>query len=95
MARTWGKTRCDAIEHHGALNKHKVVPLNLYFEDHDLWGKTGRTKRYVIKMLMDCDNSKVRSDSLKTSDLIEHCKNRRAADAGPSLFITILPIFAV
>lgn len=87
VARTWGKTRCEAIEHHGALNKHKVVSLgallNLYFEDHDLWGKTGRTKRYVIKML-NCDISKVKSDSLKTSDLIEHCKIRRAAGAGPS-----------
>lgn len=88
VARTWGKTRCDAIEHHGALNKHKVVPLgallNLYFEDHDLWNKTGRTKRYVIKMLIDCDICKIKSDSLKTSDLIEHCKNRRAAGAGPA-----------
>lgn len=88
LARTWGKTRCDAIENHGALNKHKAVPLgtllNMYFEDADLWAGTGRTKRYVIQMLMDCDIAKVMSDALKTSDLIEHCKNRRSAGAGPA-----------
>lgn len=88
VARTWGKARCDAIENHGALNKHNVVPLgallNSYYEDADLWNNTGRTKRYVIKMLMDCDIANVNSDSLKTSDLIEHCKNRRSAGAGPA-----------
>ncbi len=88
VARTWGKTRCDALERDGVTNKHKTVSLgallNMYFEDHDLWSATGRTKRSVINMLRDCDISKVMSDSLKTSDLIEHCKNRRSAGAGPA-----------
>lgn len=88
VARTWGKVRCDAIEHDSVLKRNKVVSignlLNLFYEDADLWARTGRTKQYVIRMLMDCDISKVKSDSLKTSELIEHCKNRRASGAGPS-----------
>ena len=88
VARTWALARVNELQKTDALKTKKVVSLgallNLYFEDHDLWGKTGRTKRYVIKMLMDCDIAKIKSDSLKTSDLIEHCKNRRAAGAGPA-----------
>ena len=88
VARTWALARVNELQKTDALKTKKVVSLgallNLYFEDHDLWGKTGRTKRYVIKMIMDCDIAKIKSDSLKTSDLIEHCKNRRAAGAGPA-----------
>lgn len=51
-------------------------------EEPDLWDKTGRTKQYVIKMLRDCDIANVESDKLRTSDLITHCKNRKAAGAG-------------
>ena len=58
--------------------------LDLFFNDHDLWNNTGRTKQYVIKMLMDCDIAKIRTNELRTSDLIEHCKNRRSAGAGPA-----------
>ncbi|MCG7551949.1 site-specific integrase [Pseudoalteromonas sp. Of11M-6] len=86
-ARTWGKRRVEEIEVSGLI-KHKTVPLgellNLYYENHDLWEKTGRTKRYVIQMLMDCDIAKIDSNKLKTSDLIEHCQNRRDAGAGVS-----------
>lgn len=88
VARTWGKTRCDAIENDFVLQKNKAILigelLNRFFEDADLWSRTGRTKQYVIRMLIDCDISKVRSNNLKTSDLIEHCKNRRMAGAGPA-----------
>ena len=36
-------------------------------------GKTGRTKRYVIQMLRDCDLTRIESNELKTSDLnLEH-----------------------
>lgn len=87
FARTWGINKVRDIDEQG-LNIKKSVSLgallNMYFEDADLWAKTGRTKRYVIKMLMDCDISTVLSNELKTSDLIEHCKNRRGAGAGPA-----------
>lgn len=52
--------------------------------ERDLWDNTGRTKRYVIKMLRDCDIANIESNQLRTSDLIEHCKNRRGAGAKPA-----------
>jgi len=88
LARTWGKVTSNRLEENGALLKEKSVPLgallDLYFNDHDLWNNTGRTKQYVIKMLIDCDIAKVMTNELRTSDLIEHCKNRRSAGAGPA-----------
>ena len=85
-AQTWGKSRIYEIEQNG-LNSKKVVTiaelLDLFIEDVDLWQATGRTKRYVIQMLRDCDISKVKTNQLKTSDLIEHCKNRKGAGAKP------------
>jgi len=88
LARTWGIATANRLEENGALLKEKTVSLgallDLYFNDHDLWNKTGRTKQYVIKMLMDCDIAKIRTNELRTSDLIEHCKNRRSAGAGPA-----------
>ncbi len=56
----------------------------MYFENHELWSNTGRTKRYVIEMLIDCDIGKIDSNKLRTSDLIEHCQNRKAAGAAPA-----------
>ena len=90
LARSWGKATSSRLEQESAFGKEreKVASLgeilNLYFNDHDLWNATGRTKQYVIKMLMDCDIAQVQSNELKTSDLIEHCKNRRNAGAGPA-----------
>ncbi|MDO6426250.1 site-specific integrase [Thalassotalea sp. 1_MG-2023] len=87
LARTFGVRRVNEIDLNGLkINKSVTIGtlLNNYFENADLWNKTGRTKRYVIKMLMDSDISKILSNELRTSDLIEHCKNRRAAGAGPA-----------
>jgi len=86
LTKTWGKNRIHEIETKGVgIAKSVSISelLNLYFENHELWNATGRTKRYVIQMLRDCDISKVQSDKLKTSDLITHCKNRKAAGAKP------------
>jgi len=88
LAESWGKKQVNEIECSRVTDKKKVVTLgellNMYFENHKLWESTGRTKRFVIKMLMDCDIANVLSNELKTSDLIEHCKNRQAAGAGPA-----------
>jgi integrase len=87
LASTWGKRRLNEIETQG-IKVNKVVSiaelLNMYFENHALWSNTGRTKRYVIEMLIDCDIGKIDSNILKTSDLIEHCENRKAAGASPA-----------
>jgi hypothetical protein len=110
LAVQWGKIRLHAIEQDGVIKKDKVVPLgellNMYFEDADLWAATGRTKRYVIKFLMDCEISKTMSNELKSSDLIEHCRLRRGSGAMPvtiyhdiaylrSVMKTALPVFNV
>lgn len=88
LAESWGKKRVHEIESERVTEKKHTVTLgtllNMYFENHDLWNKTGRTKQYVIKMLMDCDIANIQSDQLKVSDLIEHCSNRRDAGAGPA-----------
>ncbi|MCP4985536.1 MAG: site-specific integrase [Colwellia sp.] len=87
LARTWGKNRLHDIETQG-IGINKAVPigelLNMYFENQELWDNTGRTKRYVIQMLIDCDISKKQSNKLRTSDLITHCRNRKAAGAAPA-----------
>ena len=86
LARTWGKNKQAQLEEFG-INKHKTcligALLDKFMNDRFLWDNTGRTKQYVIKMLRDCDIANVKSDALRTSDIIEHCKNRKAAGAKP------------
>ncbi len=88
LADSWGKKQVNAIEQSRVTETKEAVTLGtllmMYYENHELWNATGRTKQFVIKMLIDCDIAKVESNELKTSDLIEHCKNRRSAGAGPA-----------
>ncbi|KKA45124.1 site-specific integrase [Salinivibrio sp. KP-1] len=82
----YGKKRVFELEAEG-VNKSQVVTLGelieKYIYDANLWNNTGRTKRYVIEMLRDCDIANVLSNELKPSDIIQHCKNRIAAGAKP------------
>ena len=86
LARTWGKNKTQDLEEFG-ISKQKTCSigelLDLFINDRNLWDNTGRTKQYVIKMLRDCDISKVQSEQLKSSDLIEHCKNRKEGGTKP------------
>ncbi|OLQ70325.1 integrase [Photobacterium proteolyticum] len=87
LARTFGRNRVLELESQGGPITNSVslgVLLDRYMNDADLWDKTGRTKRYVIQMLRDCDIANIDSNQLKTSDLIEHCRNRRSAGAKPA-----------
>lgn len=88
LADSWGKKQVNNLEEARVTDKKITVTLGklllMYFEDADLWAATGRTKQFVIKMLIDCDIANIGSNSLRTSDLITHCKNRRAAGAGPA-----------
>lgn len=85
FARTYGNKRVRELEDPYS-HQQKSVPiyvlLDKFMEEPDLWDKTGRTKQYVIKMLRDCDIAKVETNELRTSDIIQHCKNRKAAGAG-------------
>lgn len=84
IAVAWAKNQVAEIEEKG-VNSQRVTTLaqllDLYIAERDLWNNTGRTKQYVIKMLRDCDISKVLSNRLTTADLIKHCKHRRDAGA--------------
>lgn len=86
LARTHGLKRVGELES-PAVHVQKSVSiaelLDMYMNDRDLWDKTGRTKQYVIRMLRDCDIARLESNQLKTSDLIEHCRNRKAAGTKP------------
>lgn len=88
LAGSWGKKQVNDIEQSRVTKTKQAVTLgtlmNMYYENHDLWNATGRTKQFVIKMLLGCDITSVLSNELRTSDLIEHCKNRRSAGAGPA-----------
>ncbi len=86
IASAYGKKRVAELELATIQTKVTSVPigtlLDLFIAEPDLWKNTGRTKRYVIQMLRDCDISKVRSNQLTVGDLISHCKDRRAGGAG-------------
>ena len=93
QAKAWGMRRATELEEHGTPNKEKHAPkqtitigelISLYMEDSDLGGKAGRTKKYTLGMLMDCDIAKIKAALLQERDLITHCRNRRDAGAGPA-----------
>ncbi len=88
LAKSFGVKRVLELEEQGVLGVDRSVPLGVlldkYMSDRDLWDNTGRTKRYVIRMLRECDIANINSNKLKSSDLIEHCRNRKGAGASPS-----------
>ena len=55
LAKAFDKKRVAELESQGVLNQPKTVSLSvlldLFMTERDLWDNTGRTKRYVIKML--------------------------------------------
>lgn len=64
-AKTWGSKRVIELEQSGIpnpndLNKMTVGDLlKRYISDPNLGGKAGRTKRYVLDMLLDCDIAEI------------------------------------
>ncbi|MEX5371720.1 tyrosine-type recombinase/integrase [Klebsiella pneumoniae] len=89
-AKTWGAGRVAELETNGVptandLNKMTVGDLlKRYINDPNLGGKAGRTKRYVLDMLLDCNIAETPLTDLSTSHVIEHCRHRNGAGAGPS-----------
>ena len=86
LAKTWGKNQIDELDVFGVVGHHVCSLgqlLDKYMNDRLLWDGTGRTKRYVIQMLRDCDIANVQSNKLRTSDLIKHCKERLESGAKP------------
>lgn len=58
--------------------------LKCYTNNPNLGGKAGRTTRYVLDMLLDCDIAEIPLTDLSTDHVIEHCSQRNGAGAGPS-----------
>ncbi|CDL79825.1 Phage integrase (fragment) [Xenorhabdus cabanillasii JM26] len=58
--------------------------LHKYLNDPDLGGKAGKTKKYVLNMLLDSDLSKLTLSELSVSHIIEYCKQRRSTGITPS-----------
>jgi len=90
MANAWGTKRVAYINEFGIPGESsaRVITIgeliDLYIAEPRIWDGTGRTKRYVIQLLRDCDISMVRTDALSTQHLITHCKNRGEAGAKPT-----------
>ncbi|WP_308824365.1 tyrosine-type recombinase/integrase [Sodalis praecaptivus] len=90
QAKSWGAKRVAEFEENGVpkgSNIEKMTVCDLlkrYINDPNLGGKAGRTKRYVLDMLLDCDIAKISLTDLSTSHVIEHCRQRNGNGAGPS-----------
>ena len=89
LAKTWGSRRALELEETGAPGSDEAAKMTVgaliarYTADPNLGGKAGRTKRYVLDMLADCDIARRMLPELSVSDVVEHCRERKAAGAGP------------
>lgn len=89
LAVAWGTKRVAYIDEFGlpgeSVSRVATIGelIDLYIGEPRIWESTGRTKRYVIQLLRDCDISYVNTDALTTQHLITHCKNRNEAGAQP------------
>lgn len=90
LAKTWGANRVTQIEADGVPGASKSTDITVgelirkYLNDPSLGGKSGRTKTYVLNMLVDCDISSIKLSDLQDHHVIEHCRDRAAAGAGPA-----------
>jgi integrase len=89
-ANTWGAARAENIEKYGLPKSGSALVvtlanlIDLFIADSELWDKCGRTKRYVIQLLRDCDIATKPVNELTIDDLVQHCRLRRDAGAGPA-----------
>lgn len=88
-AEAWGKVRVAEIESHGfEAPAAKAVTLGEVMAramgDHNIDASIGRSKRYCLKLLADCELANVPIDELKPHHIIEHCKLRRSSGTGPA-----------
>ncbi len=90
QAKAWGSRRVAEIEERGIPSDSdagKITVRDLlqrYINDPDLGGKVGRTKGYVLNMLVDCDIADVMLADLSVNDVVEHGRQRAGAGAGPA-----------
>ncbi|MBB9312254.1 site-specific integrase, partial [Escherichia coli] len=89
-AKTWGTQKVMELDLYGIPSSNAVDGLTVrdllhkYLNDPNAGGKAGRTKRYVLELLMDSDISALKLSELTENDVIEHCRLRNNAGAGPA-----------
>ncbi|WP_407321800.1 tyrosine-type recombinase/integrase [Dickeya ananatis] len=89
-AKAWGARRVAEIEERGVPSDSDASRITIrdlllkYIADPALGGKAGRTKRYVLDMLVDCDIAEITLSDLTVNDVVEHGRLRAGAGAGPS-----------
>lgn len=89
-AKSWGVRRVAEIEQSGLPKKEsptkiKVFELiQMYLDEPGLGGKSGKTKKYVLNSLKSSSLGNIYLSKLSVNDVIEHCKLRRSAGAGPN-----------
>jgi len=89
-ANTWGSARVEQIEKYGLPKSGVAIVvtlanlIDLFIADNELWDRCGRTKQYVIKLLRDCDMANRPVNEISIDDLVNHCRLRRDAGAGPA-----------
>ncbi|WP_037428029.1 site-specific integrase [Shewanella sp. POL2] len=88
-AEAWGKQRVAEIETNGFEDNAKPKltlgdVITKAIADTNIDASIGRSKRYCLKLLADCELAKVPIDELKPHHIIEHCKLRASAGAGGS-----------
>lgn len=89
-AKTWGSQRVMELDLYGIPSSDDATGITVrdllqkYINDPNAGGKAGRTKSYVLNMLVDCDIAAIPLLSLTANDVIEHCRLRNNAGAGPA-----------
>ncbi|ABN63061.1 tyrosine-type recombinase/integrase [Shewanella baltica] len=88
-AEAWGKDRVIDIESNGFATED-TAPITLgsiiskALTDENIDSSIGRSKRFCLRLLSDCDIAKLNLTDIKPHHIIDHCKLRRSAGTGPS-----------
>ncbi|MCB1555871.1 MAG: tyrosine-type recombinase/integrase [Alphaproteobacteria bacterium] len=82
----WGKKRVLEIESGTDKRKKDQILLggllDKYLDDPHV--KMGRSKRYSLKLVRDCEIAKVSLPQLKSTHIVDLCRDRSLAGAGPA-----------
>ncbi|MGL5372606.1 MAG: tyrosine-type recombinase/integrase [Plesiomonas shigelloides] len=87
LAKSWGKRKVLELENSGVPDQHQVSKITfgelitIYMNDPTTKG--GRTKEYTLRMLIDCEVAAITLTEITVQHIIEHCRNRVSAGAGP------------
>ncbi|WP_040153828.1 site-specific integrase [Photorhabdus luminescens] len=90
QAKSWGSKRAAELEENGVPSNDCAADITVreliykYLQDPNLGEKAGRTKKYVLNMLMDCEIASIILSDLSENHVVDHCRYRKESGAGPS-----------